>query len=163
MAQETFNHSKCLCNHISTKIISDYYKIIWKVLVFVSFNNELSYNTATTKSGTLHIWLLRSSLKGLASILSIHLWVISVLAADGVFLLDYYLFVQSYNRDLFIFLYLLLIIVSAITSFKIHHDKSPFSGKSILYLNRHQTEEWKGWMQVSLLFQMYLFVERLSF
>ncbi|XP_031252979.1 protein REDUCED WALL ACETYLATION 2 isoform X1 [Pistacia vera] len=60
---------------------------------------------------------------------------------------------KSYNRDLFIFLYFLLIIVSAITSFKIHHDKSPFSGKSILYLNRHQTEEWKGWMQV--LFLMY--------
>ncbi|XP_058083131.1 protein REDUCED WALL ACETYLATION 3-like isoform X3 [Magnolia sinica] len=60
---------------------------------------------------------------------------------------------KSYNRDLFLFLYFLLIIVSAITSFKIHHDKSPFSGKSILYLNRHQTEEWKGWMQV--LFLMY--------
>ncbi|KAG5632314.1 hypothetical protein H5410_004031 [Solanum commersonii] len=60
---------------------------------------------------------------------------------------------KSYNRDLFIFLYFLLIIVSAITSFKIHHDKSPFSGKSIMYLNRHQTEEWKGWMQV--LFLMY--------
>ncbi|KAK6160959.1 hypothetical protein DH2020_004340 [Rehmannia glutinosa] len=43
--------------------------------------------------------------------------------------------------------------VSAITSFKIHNDKSPFSGKSIMYLNRHQTEEWKGWMQV--LFLMY--------
>ncbi|CAN0855270.1 Protein REDUCED WALL ACETYLATION 2 [Linum grandiflorum] len=60
---------------------------------------------------------------------------------------------KSYNRDLFLFLYFLLIIVSAITSFKIHHDRSPFSGKSILYLNRHQTEEWKGWMQV--LFLMY--------
>lgn len=60
---------------------------------------------------------------------------------------------KSYNRDLFIFLYFLLIIVSAVTSFKVHHDKSPFSGKSILYLNRHQTEEWKGWMQV--LFLMY--------
>ncbi|XP_034910584.1 protein REDUCED WALL ACETYLATION 2 isoform X1 [Populus alba] len=60
---------------------------------------------------------------------------------------------KSYNRDLFLFLYFLLIIVSAVTSFTIHHDKSPFSGKPILYLNRHQTEEWKGWMQV--LFLMY--------
>jgi hypothetical protein len=60
---------------------------------------------------------------------------------------------QSYNRDLFLFLYFLLIIVSAITSFTIHTDKSPFSGKAIMYLNRHQTEEWKGWMQV--LFLMY--------
>ncbi|XP_050218591.1 protein REDUCED WALL ACETYLATION 2 isoform X2 [Mercurialis annua] len=60
---------------------------------------------------------------------------------------------KNFNRDLFWFLYSLLIIVSAITSFKIHHDKSPFSGKPILYLNRHQTEEWKGWMQV--LFLMY--------
>ncbi|XP_008793352.1 protein REDUCED WALL ACETYLATION 1-like [Phoenix dactylifera] len=60
---------------------------------------------------------------------------------------------KSYSRDLFLFLYFLLIIVSAMTSFKIHQDKSPFSGKPILYLNRHQTEEWKGWMQV--LFLMY--------
>ncbi|PKA65584.1 hypothetical protein AXF42_Ash021233 [Apostasia shenzhenica] len=60
---------------------------------------------------------------------------------------------KSYSRDLFLFLYLLLIIASAMTSLKKHHDKSAFSGKSILYLNRHQTEEWKGWMQV--LFLMY--------
>ncbi|KAL8460854.1 hypothetical protein ACS0TY_032381 [Phlomoides rotata] len=60
---------------------------------------------------------------------------------------------KSYNRDLFVFLFLLLIIVSAMTSLKKHNDKSSFSGKSILYLNRHQTEEWKGYMQV--LFLMY--------
>ncbi|KAL1567459.1 Protein REDUCED WALL ACETYLATION 3 [Salvia divinorum] len=60
---------------------------------------------------------------------------------------------KNYNRDLFIFLYILLIITSAMTSLKKHHNKSAFSGKAILYLNRHQTEEWKGWMQV--LFLMY--------
>ncbi|CAN6313000.1 unnamed protein product [Urochloa humidicola] len=60
---------------------------------------------------------------------------------------------KNYSRDLFLFLYFLLIIVSAMTSFKVHQDKSAFTGKSILYLNRHQTEEWKGWMQV--LFLMY--------
>uniref|UniRef100_A0A9I9CFC9 Cas1p 10 TM acyl transferase domain-containing protein n=1 Tax=Cucumis melo TaxID=3656 RepID=A0A9I9CFC9_CUCME len=59
----------------------------------------------------------------------------------------------NYSRDLFLFLYILLIIVSGATSLKKHSDKSAFSGKSILYLNRHQTEEWKGWMQV--LFLMY--------
>ncbi|XP_074269720.1 protein REDUCED WALL ACETYLATION 3-like isoform X1 [Silene latifolia] len=60
---------------------------------------------------------------------------------------------KNYNRDLFLFLYAILIIVSAMTSLKKHQDKSVFSGKAILYLNRHQTEEWKGWMQV--LFLMY--------
>ncbi|KAF3784980.1 REDUCED WALL ACETYLATION 1 protein [Nymphaea thermarum] len=60
---------------------------------------------------------------------------------------------KNYSRDLFLFLYFLLIIVASMTSFKVHNDKSAFSGKSILYLNRHQTEEWKGWMQV--LFLMY--------
>ncbi|KAH7513502.1 hypothetical protein FEM48_Zijuj12G0207100 [Ziziphus jujuba var. spinosa] len=60
---------------------------------------------------------------------------------------------KNYNRDLFLFLYFLLIIVSAMTSFKIHNEKSSLTGKSIQYLNRHQTEEWKGWMQV--LFLMY--------
>ncbi|CAN6289640.1 unnamed protein product [Urochloa humidicola] len=60
---------------------------------------------------------------------------------------------KNYSRDLFLFLYFLLIVVAAMTSFKVHQDKSALTGKSILYLNRHQTEEWKGWMQV--LFLMY--------
>ncbi|XP_020091156.1 protein REDUCED WALL ACETYLATION 1-like [Ananas comosus] len=60
---------------------------------------------------------------------------------------------KKYSRDLFLFIYILLIIASALTSLKKHNDKSAFSGKSILYLNRHQTEEWRGWMQV--LFLMY--------
>ncbi|GAU40655.1 hypothetical protein TSUD_83340 [Trifolium subterraneum] len=59
---------------------------------------------------------------------------------------------KNYNRDLFIFLFILLLIVSAMTSFKKHNDTSA-SKRSMLYLNRHQTEEWKGWMQV--LFLMY--------
>ncbi|CAL5213776.1 unnamed protein product [Lathyrus oleraceus] len=60
---------------------------------------------------------------------------------------------KNYNRDLFIFLFMLLLIVSAMTSLKRHNDTSSFSVRSMLYLNRHQTEEWKGWMQV--LFLMY--------
>ncbi|KAJ3699732.1 hypothetical protein LUZ61_003437 [Rhynchospora tenuis] len=80
----------------------------------------------------------------------------------GAFLLYFYICdrtsllgesTKNYNRDLFLFLYFLLIIVAAMTSFKVHQDKSAFTGKSTLYLNRHQTEEWKGWMQV--LFLMY--------
>ncbi|ONM58486.1 Protein REDUCED WALL ACETYLATION 2 [Zea mays] len=55
---------------------------------------------------------------------------------------------KNYNRDLFLFLYFLLFIVATMTSFKVHQDKSSFTGKSVLYFNRHQTEEWKGWMQV---------------
>ncbi|KAJ4732280.1 O-acetyltransferase-like [Rhynchospora pubera] len=60
---------------------------------------------------------------------------------------------KSYSRDLFLFLYLLIIIASGLSSLQKHHDKSIFTGKSLLYLNRHQTEEWRGWMQI--LFLMY--------
>ncbi|XP_065619578.1 protein REDUCED WALL ACETYLATION 1 [Quercus suber] len=62
---------------------------------------------------------------------------------------------KNYNRDLFLFLNILLIIVSAFTSLKNHSDMSAFSGKSLPYLNRHQTEEWKGWMQVLFLLYHY--------
>ncbi|KAI7986013.1 Protein REDUCED WALL ACETYLATION 1 [Camellia lanceoleosa] len=54
--------------------------------------------------------------------------------------------IQLLFSDLFLFLYFLLIIVSAITSFKIHYDKSLISGTSISDLEQHQTQEWKGWM-----------------
>lgn len=62
--------------------------------------------------------------------------------------LSLFCFGQSYNRDMFLFMYILLIITSTITSLKKHPEKSAISGKSIMYLNRNQTEEWRGWMQV---------------
>ncbi|GAV64939.1 Cas1_AcylT domain-containing protein/Ion_trans_2 domain-containing protein [Cephalotus follicularis] len=65
---------------------------------------------------------------------------------------------KNYNRDLFLFLYIILIIVSATTSLKKNNDKSLFSGKSISYLNRHQTEEWKGWMQAICVCKQVLFL-----
>ncbi|GAB4859639.1 hypothetical protein Ancab_011120 [Ancistrocladus abbreviatus] len=33
---------------------------------------------------------------------------------------------------------------------KKHQDKSVFTGTTILYLNRHQTQEWKGWGKVCI-------------
>jgi len=56
--------------------------------------------------------------------------------------------VQSYNRDLFIFMYAMLVVVAGFTSLTKHVGSNLATGKSIQYLNRHQTEEWKGWMQV---------------
>jgi hypothetical protein len=70
------------------------------------------------------------------------------------------LYLQNYSRDLFLFLYFLLIIVAAMTSFKVHQDKSALTGKSILYLNRHQTEEWKGWMQVLIILFIFCYGPR---
>ncbi|MBA0774921.1 hypothetical protein Gotri_010094, partial [Gossypium trilobum] len=81
---------------------------------------------------------------------------IRFLTMEDSFLLEHRTTLRAmlkYNRDLFLFLYALLIIVSAMTSLTKHSDKSAFSGKTMQYLSRHQTEEWKGWMQV--LFLMY--------
>ena len=52
---------------------------------------------------------------------------------------------KSYSRDVFWFIYLVLIAYTVATSFS--------KVKASSYLNRDQTEEWKGWMQV--LFLMY--------
>ncbi len=47
---------------------------------------------------------------------------------------------QEYSRDLFLFLFALLVIVAGATSMQ--------PVRTPLLLNRPQTEEWKGWMQV---------------
>ena len=48
---------------------------------------------------------------------------------------------KQYSRDLFVFLLFLLTFVAFLFSIKKTHDKP---------LNRDQTEEWKGWMQVGV-------------
>merc|ERR1711988_1894009 len=56
---------------------------------------------------------------------------------------------KSYSRDLFWFLYGILVIYSFAHSLG--------KNKASALLNREQTEEWKGWMQV--LFLMYHYFE----
>eukprot|EP00270_Netrium_digitus_P010108 TRINITY_DN310_c0_g1_i1.p1 TRINITY_DN310_c0_g1~~TRINITY_DN310_c0_g1_i1.p1 ORF type:complete len:574 (-),score=144.45 TRINITY_DN310_c0_g1_i1:324-2045(-) len=68
---------------------------------------------------------------------------------------------KEYDRDLFTFLYVILLIVAWMTSLKKHTGQSIATGKSTNYLNRHQTEEWKGWMQV--LFLLYHYWEAREF
>lgn len=51
---------------------------------------------------------------------------------------------QSYSRDVLSFIFIVLTIVNLWKAVK-KYNKGPD------LLNRHQTEEWKGWMQVMLL------------
>ena len=53
---------------------------------------------------------------------------------------------RSYSRDLFAFLMLVLMVVSAL---------SVKRETTVKLLNRDQTEEWKGWMQVMFVWYHY--------
>lgn len=46
---------------------------------------------------------------------------------------------KQYSRDIYIFIFFLLVFVAVVFTIKPTSDK---------ILNRDQTEEWKGWMQV---------------
>ena len=48
---------------------------------------------------------------------------------------------KQYSRDIFVFLFALLVIVAAVYTTRKTPEK---------LVNRDQTEEWKGWMQVQL-------------
>eukprot|EP00756_Hemistasia_phaeocysticola_P005096 Hpha_TRINITY_DN13169_c0_g1::TRINITY_DN13169_c0_g1_i1::g.113705::m.113705 len=56
---------------------------------------------------------------------------------------------KSYSRDLFWFVYGILVVYSFVHSLE--------KNKQAILLNREQTEEWKGWMQI--LFLMYHYFE----
>lgn len=53
---------------------------------------------------------------------------------------------KQYSRDMFVFLFFLLVFVSFVFTVKKTKDK---------LLNRDQTEEWKGWMQVQFVWYHY--------
>lgn len=50
---------------------------------------------------------------------------------------------KQYSRDMFIFIFFLLVFVALVLTIKQTPDA---------ILNRNQTEEWKGWMQVRFLY-----------
>eukprot|EP00794_Sanderia_malayensis_P015358 gene15358-16935_t len=53
---------------------------------------------------------------------------------------------KQYSRDVFIFIFAILILVSFVFTLRTNNDK---------VLNRDQTEEWKGWMQVQFVWYHY--------
>ncbi|XP_047138645.1 uncharacterized protein LOC100207689 isoform X1 [Hydra vulgaris] len=53
---------------------------------------------------------------------------------------------KQYSRDMFVFLFFILVFVAVIFTIRKTKDK---------FLNRDQTEEWKGWMQVQFVWYHY--------
>ena len=81
------------------------------------------------------------------------------------FLCDYWRYFaraeRIYNRDLFVFLLVLLFIVNVVYTSRVLPETSAGcsttsgGGQMDKLLNREQTEEWKGWMQVMFVWYHY--------
>eukprot|EP00898_Chlorokybus_atmophyticus_P002587 jgi/Chlat1/3329/Chrsp220S03395 len=129
----------------------------------VDHKGEPSPHNGSSKSGSRVGLLMKLMMMEPAACLS-HRLTLRAMAEFGFIMVWFYLCDRTavipsaekhYSRDLFMFLYLILVAVSWVYTMHKTTDQNILSGKSVGLLNRDQTEEWKGWMQVLFLIYHY--------